>query len=878
MSQTPMLEFPDDCLPPEGEFASRDALFKSINAWAETRGYAFTTGKSTKERSGKRTVTYACDRSCRPPRDGLERQRKTSSRGTGCPFSVLAKESLDKGRWTLRHRQDARFSLHNHAPSSHPSAHPSHRKFNEQDTIIFTNLTNAGIAPKDIRTYLRQHSDSSATQKDVYNRIVAVRREMCAGQSSIHALANHLDEEGFWNRMRFDASGRVTAVLFAHPGSLQYLESYPDVLLLDCTYKTNKYGMPLLDMIGVDACQRSFCIAFAFLSGESEEDYCWALERLKSIYETCKTRLPSVILTDRCIACMNAVGLVFPTAHSLLCLWHANKAIFQRCQPSFGVAKQGPSTDETMSLSSTTDKWTDFFRFWHSIVSSPSEEVFKERVSAFEKKYVPDFIDQVAYVQTQWLDSYKERLVKAWVDQHAHFGNVATSRVEGIHALLKAHLRKSTLDLFEAWRSIKHAVLNQLSELRYNQAKQQTRTPLELSGPLYGAVRGWISHEALRKVEEQRKLLDKKSPPPTQTCSGVFTKSWGLPCLHTLKSLMEKHQVLVLEHFHSHWHLRRNGYPTQLLEPLRCTDSVKRQSNIPVQSTRREASAFEAIEASKRPPTCSRCHQVGHTRAGNNCPLRHEELLARLAASSGPAAAAIGNTHTTQSSAFENGPSRLHTPLPAIVQPLIPPEADAHYGDQMTQAASSSISGTNQSEMPENPQVFDTQSPERSSTCPVTMTPLDEQATCTPRYDSPQAIYARYVAARSAWYNAQPPGSIKTNQLYRKAQGLPLRYDKQSYEWCLDYKQMSKNCRTASGVRDWTKEEMMAYLDWDKQEDERVEAKVAAEMRSDPASWKRRGMKHIWRSIEKDVEEQEALYSLSASKDVADEDCIVVKP
>lgn len=31
-------------------------------------------------------------------------------------------------------------------------------------------------------------------------------------------------------------------------------------------------------MIGVDAAQRSFCIAFAFLSGEAEEDYIWALE------------------------------------------------------------------------------------------------------------------------------------------------------------------------------------------------------------------------------------------------------------------------------------------------------------------------------------------------------------------------------------------------------------------------------------------------------------------------------------------------------------------------------------------------------------------------------------------------------------------------
>ena len=81
-----------------------------------------------------------------------------------------------------------------------------------------------------------------------------------------------------------------------HPESLAYLQAYPDTLILDCTYKTNKYGMPLLDMIGVDACQRSFCIAFAFLNGESEQDYFWASDRLKSLYEVGGTRLPSVIL------------------------------------------------------------------------------------------------------------------------------------------------------------------------------------------------------------------------------------------------------------------------------------------------------------------------------------------------------------------------------------------------------------------------------------------------------------------------------------------------------------------------------------------------------------------------------------------------------
>ena len=111
------------------------------------------------------------------------------------------------------------------------------------------------------------------TQQDIYNRITDSKRQLCEGQSKLHVLANQLSDDGFWSRMQLDSDNRVTAVLFAHPDSLAYLKAYPDLLLLDCTYKNNKYGMPLLNIIGVDACQQSFCIAFAFLSGENEEDY-----------------------------------------------------------------------------------------------------------------------------------------------------------------------------------------------------------------------------------------------------------------------------------------------------------------------------------------------------------------------------------------------------------------------------------------------------------------------------------------------------------------------------------------------------------------------------------------------------------------------------
>jgi hypothetical protein len=60
---------------------------------------------------------------------------------------------------------------------------------------------------------------------------------------------------------------------------------------------------------------------------------------------------------------------------------------------------------------------------------------------------------------------------------------------------------------------------------------------------------GWISHEALRKVEEQRKLMEKKNPSPSLRCTGMFTKSHGLPCMHVLKVLQDSNEVLSLQHF-----------------------------------------------------------------------------------------------------------------------------------------------------------------------------------------------------------------------------------------------------------------------------------------------------------------------------------------
>ena len=65
---------------------------------------------------------------------------------------------------------------------------------------------------------------------------------------------------------------------------------------------------------------------------------------------------------------------------------------------------------------------------WHSLVASATEEIFEERLASFELKYATELPREVTYIKEFWLGSYKQKIVKAWVDRHLHFGNVVTSR------------------------------------------------------------------------------------------------------------------------------------------------------------------------------------------------------------------------------------------------------------------------------------------------------------------------------------------------------------------------------------------------------------------------------------------------------------------
>ena len=150
----------------------------------------------------------------------------------------------------------------------------------------------------------------------------------------MQVLENLLDTKDYVYYTKENAkTNTVEDIFFFHNKSLRWWRAFPHVLMLDATYKTNKYKLPFVQIVGLTSTNHTFCIAHAFISGESEEHYYWVVDRVKDMLKDCME--PRVIITDRDRALMAACSTVFPQSNKYLCRWHISQNIGRNCKQSF---------------------------------------------------------------------------------------------------------------------------------------------------------------------------------------------------------------------------------------------------------------------------------------------------------------------------------------------------------------------------------------------------------------------------------------------------------------------------------------------------------------------------------------------------------------
>ncbi|CAB5383776.1 unnamed protein product [Rhizophagus irregularis] len=297
--------------------------------------------------------------------------------------------------------------------------------------------------PREILSTLHQNNSSVlAVNRDIYNIREKFRQKNLAGRTPIQALINKLKEGNFVYEYKCDDTGCITHLFFAHNESVALTRQFSSVLLMDCTYKTNKFKMPLLNVIGITSFNTTFNSCFIFMKGEEKTDYQWALTHIAHLFDGMSK--PGVIVTDRELALMNALEMIFPNSANLLCLWHIRKNILKNCKQHFSIAVENDEEG---------DGWQLFLGKWNDVVESITEVEFNEKWQMFCSTY-DNKPHVITYFKDTWIP-WKEKFVKAWTNGFFHLGTTVTSRVEGAHSNLKANLQVSTGDLYRV-----HAVIS----------------------------------------------------------------------------------------------------------------------------------------------------------------------------------------------------------------------------------------------------------------------------------------------------------------------------------------------------------------------------------------------------------------------------------
>jgi hypothetical protein len=260
-------------LPPEGTFHSEEEVADMLHKWAMEHRFAFVKQRSrTKNKAGHKVTVWACDRygepSLLPKHSNQPRQRHTSSRKTGCQFSINVVQ-ISGDNFEIRHRPDKLHHCHNHIPSCSPWSHPTHRYLNRElldklkelyETgkeinmlISYSEIVNLllGMKPKDALRYIHRQSNIPFLPSDIYNVFAGFRRKRLHGLPVTDALIGYLKEKGLHYAIKPDDDNRTRYLFIVHPKSLELAYANPDIMIADCTYQTNKFNLPLLHLIGM---------------------------------------------------------------------------------------------------------------------------------------------------------------------------------------------------------------------------------------------------------------------------------------------------------------------------------------------------------------------------------------------------------------------------------------------------------------------------------------------------------------------------------------------------------------------------------------------------------------------------------------------------
>ena len=117
-------------------------------------------------------------------------------------------------------------------------------------------------------------------------------------RSEMQQLLKLLDDNHYISRYKVcEDKVCVRDIFKTHPESIKLFNTFPTVIIINSTYKINKYRLPLLEIVGVPSTDKTISVGFGFLECEKEDNVTWALGICKTLLKD-PQNMPKVIVID----------------------------------------------------------------------------------------------------------------------------------------------------------------------------------------------------------------------------------------------------------------------------------------------------------------------------------------------------------------------------------------------------------------------------------------------------------------------------------------------------------------------------------------------------------------------------------------------------
>ncbi|KAL9373810.1 hypothetical protein Peur_033430 [Populus x canadensis] len=514
-------ESKDSCQKPEVgmEFSSEEEAYKFYTSYANKIGFRTRKGKVQRLSNGtiRKRFLFCSKQGFRLKKqaDKITKYKRKETR-TGCNAKIQF--SVENGKWVV-----SQFSQeHNHDLEDRRHITRSCTKTSEAHLIHTGNNVEMAM-------------DAGAPKcTELCNMVWSTHPE------EVQILLNYLrrlqvEDLSLFYAVQLDSDNRLKNLFWRDGRSMVDYDYFGDVLILDTTFRMDKYDMICAPFWGLNHHRQYVMFGCAFLLDESKESFVWLFE---TFLEAMGRKQPKTIVTDENQVMVDAVKVVLLDAEHLFGVWFIRQKALKHLSAFYSQP--------------------DFVNIFNECVSyCQNEEEFESKWDFLQKKFnlcENAWLNNLYLSRERWANVFHKKTFSAgirWCNDNVNVFQNSTSDTMDlsmfVHQYLKVVETQRSAELNEDMRCRETTKVLSSSAMEKQAANIYTRTIFnifqeELIKCLSVAIEEIASdgtNATFKLAEEGQKesIVELSCLDSNLACSCRKYESEGILCVHALKVL-----------------------------------------------------------------------------------------------------------------------------------------------------------------------------------------------------------------------------------------------------------------------------------------------------------------------------------------------------